>query len=190
MTSRRFPPVELTEWRSRLVDQHPRLFPDARPFRDSDGWALTCPGYPNIPDGWRRILERACERLDQAVAAEPLAEAVILDVKEKYGTMRLSVSSVGLSAKAQAAVALAVDLAEARSSHVCGHCGALGRLWSRGGWLATCCDQHGEGVPVEVESGQDVEVTTRFLDGQPVRTARRYVLAQDRFVHVPVPKEV
>jgi hypothetical protein len=191
VSSRRFPGVELTDWRSRVVDRFPRLFPDARPYRDADDWALSCSGYPDTPDGWRRIVERACERLDGAIAAEPDAEAVILNIKEKYGSLQLHVSTVGLSAQAQEAVALAVDLAEVRSFRVCAQCGEPGRLWSREGWLSTCCDQHGEGRPAaqEQDQDQDVEITTAFVDGKPVRTARRYLPDEDCFVPATIPNE-
>lgn len=189
MSSVRFPGVQLTEWRSRLVDAHERLFPDARPYRDGTGWALACAGWPDVGDGWRRILERACERLEQALASEPSAEAVIIEIKQKYGSLRLHVSTAGTSPDADAAVALAIDLAEARPEHVCETCGDPGRPWSRQGWLQTRCDRHGEGRPLPRGIGGDIQLITRFEDGRPIRSARRYLPDQDRFEPVPVPDE-
>jgi hypothetical protein len=186
--SRRFPGAVLTDWRSRLLDAHPRLFPDARPLIVADGHELVCSGRPAVGDGWRRILETACRRIEKAIAAE-LGEVALVDVKQKYGTLRCCISTVGLSDPAQLAVELAIDLAEARSAHVCEACGESGRLWNGRGWYHTACDDHGEGSPVTRSRDSDVEVSTRFVEGRPVRSARRYVPDRDCFVAVAVPAE-
>lgn len=191
--SARFPGLVPQDWRTRLVDDHPRLFPDARLSHAPDGPALTSTGWPDVPEGWRAIVETACRRLDAVVASEPAAEpgaeVVIDDMKEKYGSLRLTIWVGGLSAAGSAAAELAVDLAEARSGHVCEVCGARGRLARRGGWYATRCEVHADGyVPVR-GAGMGVQVATRLVDGRPVRTARRYDVEGDRFVAMPVPDE-
>ncbi len=189
MTSRRFPGTELTEWRSRILDRHPRLFPDAEPIRTDDGWALSSAGWPAIPDGWRRVIEDLCRAIEQAVADEPAGEVVVYDMKEKYGSLQLHVSTAGLSGPAEDAVRLAVDLAEARSGHVCQVCGQTGRLWDNHGWFATLCDRHGEGRPVPDGSDAGIEVTTRIVAGGVMQTARRYDPDHHRFIAVPVPED-
>lgn len=185
----RFPGLVIADWRTRLVHDHPRVFPDARLVEGRDGPRLACSGWPAVPDGWRAIVETACGRLDAAVAAEPDAELVVLDMKEKYGGLRLSIGAFAISPEANDRATLAVDLAEARSIHVCDVCGAPGRLRERGGWYAARCEEHAEGhVPVRPRD-PDLQVTTRYVDGQLVRSARRYVVASDSFVPAPVPDE-
>lgn len=185
----RFPGLVIADWRTRLVHDHPRVFPDARLVHWLDGPALVCSGWPSIPDGWRSIVETACARLEAAIAAEPDAELVVLDMKEKYGGLRLSISAYGLSPEAGDRATLAVDLAEARSVHVCDTCGGPGRLRERGGWYATRCEEHADGhVPVRARH-PGLEITTRYVDGRAVSTARRYVAATDSFVPAPVPDE-
>lgn len=186
MRSRRFPAIDLTEWRSRLVDAHPGLFPDARPVAGADGPELGCAGWPSVPDGWRRIVERACARLAAAVGDGPGA-LIVSGMDEKWGTLRLDVSADGVTDATWEAATLAVDLAEARSAHVCSACGRPGRLWSNDGWLGAWCDEHGEGRPEA--HGDHVTVVARFEGGMLVRSARRYVVEEDRFVPAPVPEE-
>lgn len=64
MSSRRFPGVELTDWRSRLVDRYERLFPDATPHVGPGGPCGYATGWPAVEVGWRDVVERLCRRLD------------------------------------------------------------------------------------------------------------------------------
>ena len=188
MSSRRFPGIELEDWRSRLMDAHPRLFADARPILVERAWILAGSGRPDVPDGWRRVVELACERLTAALRDDG-GELAILGVDEKYGELRLDVACHGLSAAALAAVELAVDLAEFRSGHVCSECGEPGRRWSVGRWLTTWCDRHGRGEPLPRKPDDDVQVTTRWANGRSWRTARRYVPETDQFEPASLPHE-
>lgn len=177
------------DWRDRLVHHHPRLFPDAHLIETLDGPSLASAGRPNIPEGWRSIAEILCERLSTAIVDEPEAEIALLDMKEKYGALRLTVGTLGLSEPASEAVGLALDLAEARSTRTCELCGEPGRLMQRAGWYATRCPEHAE----EFEAlGSDAGVTILFrqVEGRLVRMTRRYDLAHDRFIDVPLPEEV
>ena len=145
----RFPGLVIADWQTRLVHDHPRLFPDTRLVHTGDGPALSASGWPAVPDGWRAIVETACRRLDAILAAEPDAELFIHDVKEKYGGLRLAVTEIGLSETASAAMEQAVDLAEAHSFHVCEICGGPGQLSQHRGWYATRCETHADAfVPV------------------------------------------
>ena len=183
----RFPGLVVADWRTRLVHDHRRLFPNARVHEASAGPALASVGWPNVPDGWRDLVETACRRLESAVAAEPDAELVVLDMKEKYGGLRLDIGAMNLGDEARDAVRLAVDLAEARSTHVCDVCGRLGRLWERGGWYATRCEEHSEGHEPVRSRYRDIELSVRIVDGKVVRTARRYVVETDTFEPFPLP---
>jgi hypothetical protein len=185
----RFPGLIIGDWRTRVVHDHPRLFPDARLVHTADGLGLSSSGWPEVPDGWRTIVETACERLEEALADEPEADVAVLDIKEKHGTLRLSVSAIHLGAVAYEAVTLAVDLAEARSAHVCDTCGRRGRLSRRGRWYATRCEQHGDGFEPVRGRNPDLQIATRFVQSGTVRTARRYDPVTDAFVPAAIPDD-
>lgn len=177
------------DWRARLVVAHPRLFSDARLVRTAQGPAVVCAGWPAVPDGWRHLVETACARLEAAIADAPGAELYISDVSEKWGQLRLSLSAIGLGPAPQEAVWLAVELATARSAHVCEVCGGPGRWSTCGDWLATRCAAHAQGYAPVRAPLPDLEVVTRYVDGRPVRTARRYDPVTDRFVPAAVPAD-
>lgn len=176
------------DWRDRLVHHHPRLFPDAQLIETVDGPSLTSAGRPGIPEGWRSIVESLCERLSAAIADDAEAEVALLDMKEKYGGLRLTVSTLGLSEHASEAVGLALDLAEARSTRTCELCGERARLMQRAGWYATRCPDHGEEFEA-LASDAGVTILFRQVEGRLVRMARRYDAARDLFVDVPLPEE-
>jgi hypothetical protein len=186
----RFSSIALAGWRDRLLARHPRLFPDARLFDGPDGPTLSASGWPAVPDGWRAVVETACRRLNDAIAADPTAELVVLDIGEKWGELRIDVSSIGLNDAPREAVQLAVDLAEARSAHVCELCGGPGRLVTRNRWLATRCEADAQDhVPVRAED-RDLQIITKFVDGKPVRRARRYDVAADSFAPAALPADM
>jgi hypothetical protein len=92
-------------------------------------------GYPTVGDGWRDLLERALARIAAAVARGPAESGIkIVQIKEKYGTLRIYYDSHKLSKKASAVVDEAIELAEARAACTCDECGAEGRLYDSGGW--------------------------------------------------------
>lgn len=184
-----FPGVVADDWRTRLVLDHPALFSDARVVPGPDGPMLSCMGWPNVPDGWRRILAVACARLDAAVGGRPGADVIVQGIKEKYGGLRIDVSTFGLDAEASEAVGLAVDLAEARSEYVCDMCGEPGRLRVDRGWYSTRCDEHADGATVVRRADHGIQIVTRYADGQMSRAARRYLPDRDAFVDVPLPKD-
>ena len=91
-------------------------------------------GYPECVEGWCDLLDRARGRIEAALAGNDTFTT--LQIKEKYGTLRLYWRGCLLK-EAEAKVEEAIDLAEARSACTCELCGAEGRLHSRGDWLAT-----------------------------------------------------
>ncbi|MET4312540.1 hypothetical protein [Bradyrhizobium sp. RT4b] len=162
------------DWRRALVESFPELFAPV-------GEPPTAPGRPCCGDGWRDLLQRACMRIRVAIADDG-GRFRIDQVKEKYGTLRLSGS---LSPEAAARVEEAVDLAEARSAVTCEVCGGAGVLRA-GGWLATRCAAHAEGRPaIEFDEGFEVlHVERRLVGDRVVVRYRFYDRAGDRFVEV------
>jgi hypothetical protein len=158
-------------WREELVLRHPELFRGA--------------AHPEVDDGWADLIDRLVERIANAAKAGQ-SPVRIVQVKEKYGTLRLYTDRIDDDATA-AAVNEAIALATARSACTCEVCGAEGRLHDRGGFLATACDEHAKGVAVEVRPGwENIHITRALRDGRVrIVTCRRYDRATDAFADVP-----
>ena len=164
-------------WRAELIEAYPDL------FRPPAGCPEVAEGSPECGEGWRDLLDRACIRIRAALQAHG-GSFRFTQIKEKYGTARLYWEGA-LSEEAEEKVDEAIDLAEARSACTCEQCGKPGRLFNRGGWFATACDEHGKGEPVaERRDFEQVHVVYRIVDGQPVASGRRYDRSTDSFVYV------
>jgi hypothetical protein len=64
------------DWRIDLVQNHPDL------FHPLDG-ASASQGYPECGEGWRDLLERACVRIEAAIAGD--GTVWVRQIKEKFG---------------------------------------------------------------------------------------------------------
>jgi len=165
------------DWRFDLIEAYPDLF---HPLPDNPGVAEAS---PECGEGWLDLLQRACARIRAAVQADG-GSFKFTQIKEKYGTARLYWEGA-LSEEAEEKVDEAIDLAEARSACTCEQCGKPGRLFNRGGWFATACNEHGKGEPVaERRDFEQVHVVYRIVDGQPVASGRRYDRSTDSFVYI------
>jgi hypothetical protein len=165
-------------WRIDLMRRHPRLFEGS--------------GYPTVGDGWRDLLERALKRIAAAVACDPAGSWIkIVQIKEKYGTLRIYYDSHKFSKNVRAEVDEAIELAEARSACTCDECGAEGRLYDSGSWYSTRCADHAYGEPIRVKAGWDnLHVVRTFERGKtPVTSCRRYDRERDIFVDAPLPDD-
>lgn len=167
------------DWRQSLVATYPRFFRRG--------------GFPSVGDGWRDLLERALARIMLALrAGPPEAQISIVQIKEKYGTLRLYYDSRSVPERALAAVEEAVDLAEARSACTCEQCGNEGELHVRGDWYTTCCRDHAQGEPVPVKPGwRNLRIVRSYRNGKLVGTScRRYDRSRDCFVAAPLPADL
>lgn len=70
----------MRDWRIALVETHSRL------FHSRVGEFIALHRYPNCGDGWRALLECACERIDDALVGGDLF--VARQIGEKQGTLR------------------------------------------------------------------------------------------------------
>lgn len=168
-------------WQSQLVARHPDL------FNQESNDRVTTPGYPTTGDGWRDLVETAIGRIAIAVAAVPSGSLKIGQIKEKFGRLRLYLDKRNSLPEATcAAIDEAICLAEARSACTCETCGAEGRLYDKGGYMFTACDQHAQGKAVEVRPGREnVHIVRSLKDGKlSIVTCRRYVRETDTFVDV------
>lgn len=112
--------------------------------------------YMSVGNGWADVLSRLFDRVAAAVASEPAGTKVtILDIKEKYGSLAISVLAP-VEAETDAAIDHAILLAEMRSEVTCDECGEVGKLRStlgQSGWLAAKCADHKAGYPEVVAKG-------------------------------------
>ncbi|MBR0707991.1 hypothetical protein [Bradyrhizobium liaoningense] len=164
------------DWRVELVEAYPDLF---HPVGDPPA----AQGWPEVGDGWRDLLERACARIRAAVQANG-GSFQATQIKEKFGTLRFYWDG-SLSPEASVRVEEAIDLAEARSACTCELCGEEGRLYRSGSWLMTRCAQHAKGRPVETGPGLDnVHIVERIVGKRRDIRCRRYDRSTDSFVDV------
>jgi hypothetical protein len=163
------------DWRIALIEAHPNLFqpPAGRPE--------AARGYPTCGDGWRDLLERACDRIEAALAGGTFGAS---QIKEKFGSLRFYWHGE-VSAEAMAGITEAIELAEARSACTCEECGEEGRLHLDGGTYMTRCAAHAKGRPVPAEPGREtVRIVRTATRGGFRRVPRRYDRATDSFVDV------
>ena len=91
--------------------------------------------YAACNNGWRGIIENMLEDIDEHVRATGIEEFQITDVKEKWGSLR--VSCWGEDDR----ISALVDVAEERSARTCEICGAPGRIYGEG-WVMARCGRH------------------------------------------------
>lgn len=173
------------DWQRDLIKRYPQL------FEITESGRIGTPGYPTVGPGWRDLVETAVARIADAVAAAQPGRAKIVQIKEKFGDLRLYWQGWQLGAAAEAAIDEAVALAEARSACTCETCGDEGRLHDKHGWLLTACDVHAQGDPVTVQPGWENVHVVRTIDAGKIRivSCRRYIRATDSFVDLD-PKSI
>jgi hypothetical protein len=134
------------DWRIELMEAHPNLFhpSQAHPERVN--------GYPACGDGWRDLLERACDRIESALAEGGAFN--VFQIKEKFGTLRFYWDGE-VSPETRSRTDEAIALAEARSACTCETCGEPGRLYQIAGWYKTACNAHADVEPVHVKAGRE-----------------------------------
>jgi len=95
-----------------------------------------------VKEGWRQIMERMYERLEAAIAEQPVEARDsyrIDDIKEKFGTV-----TVYLDGDKTPEMAAAIEEAREASAITCDVCGAPGTLAERGlvHWMSVRCVAH------------------------------------------------
>jgi hypothetical protein len=161
----------IENWRIEFMEAHPRLF------------GVASQGYAECGDGWHDLLRRCCVRIEAALTDGD--RFVVEDIKSKYGTLRFYWGG-RLSDAAKVQIEEAIELAEARSACTCETCGAPGRLYERGDWLATACPEHARGEPLPVKAGRENLRIVGRLIGERLRvvSCKRYDRETDSFADV------
>jgi hypothetical protein len=165
------------DWRIAMIEAHPNLFhpAGAQPVR----------GYPSCGDGWRDLLERACNRIESALA-DGGGAFTAWQIKEKFGGLRFYWYG-DVSPETKSKIDDAIALAEGRSACTCETCGEPGRLYQISGWYKTACRAHAPAdvEPVPVEPGRENVHLVRTATPEGFRRVpRRYDRATDSFVDI------
>jgi len=168
------------DWRKQLVDRYPKLF-----SRTVDGKTVYS-GYPCVGDGWRELVEKAIARVVAALKDAPSGQVMIVQIKEKFGTIRIYYDWHDIPDAVAVNIAEATSLAEARSACTCETCGRKGRMFESNGWYATRCDEHAASDAALV-GGEDTFVKYAVVDGKwKIIARRRYDRERDAFVDLPI----
>jgi hypothetical protein len=112
------------ELEKQLIEKYPQLFKDVNSTPQESCMCFGC----ECGDGWYDILDELCRKI-----TEVDKEAYLLQVKEKYGALRVYGT---FNEKAQK---LAYE-AEKESESVCEYCSKPGKI-REGGWLRCLCDE-------------------------------------------------
>lgn len=122
------------ELQQRLFAAFPEIFAE----RLDEGSMLHTFGV-SCRDGWYGLVEQLCHDVQQLVSDEHLAQPVAVDVREKFGKLKVHWRH---PRKLNPRVLELTTQAENCSCHVCDLCGAPGRTLSDGGWWRTRCAVH------------------------------------------------
>lgn len=87
-------------------------------------------------DGWFGLLDALCTRLQFHTDHGDGPQVRVVQVKEKFGTLRFYVDDADRFQRGM------IDLAQALSARTCEVCGAPGQVNSRGGAFAARCLVH------------------------------------------------
>ena len=129
-----------------LFDKYSLLFEYARSkeSKHSIAWGITC------NDGWFDLIDTLCSTIDrltldriqrraQAGLPEEANDIRVVQIKEKFGSLRFYVSGVPASGAEPNAFYAAIGAIEALSSRICESCGAPATLEGERGWWTTEC---------------------------------------------------
>lgn len=171
--------AHVQNWRIELIEAHPNL------FHPPVGAPEASQGYPTCSDGWRDLLERLTTRIEAAIAKGG-GSLRILEIREKYGTLRFSWRGEP-SDESRTKIEEAIALAEARSACTCEECGEEGHLYRHGRVWMTRCPAHAKGEPVRIEAGLESFHVIRLTELHDMRVffCRGYDRANDAFVGIP-----
>ena len=99
-------------------------------------WGFEC------GDGWFNIINQLCQNIQHHIDwknkdKEVVAQVVVSQVKEKYGTLRFYYSGGDDTIDGM------VSMAESMSGVTCEECGNIGES-NNGGWIKVLCETHRE----------------------------------------------
>lgn len=121
--------------------------------------ALIRYGFPG--DGWFQLLWDLSEKIEKCLEDQPLAGFEVVQVKEKFGTLRYYTSHYRKD------IHDCIREAESASARTCEECGEPGKI-REGGWIRTLCDNCHEEREEERKKAWE-EFRSRKPDGKRSR---------------------
>jgi hypothetical protein len=109
----------------KLAEKYPTLFKDlwGDKTKTCMAWGIEC------GDGWYQILDDCFKEILECPSGDTI---VLVQVKEKYGTLRIYTNS------GTDCIDEAIDRAEIKSETTCEDCGDFGVLDTTGWWSVRC----------------------------------------------------
>lgn len=130
-----------------LFEKYPALFEYAasKESKHAIAWGITC------HDGWFHLIDTLCATLDrltvdyikrraEAGLPEETVNLRVVQVKEKFGSLRFYVYGIPVAPDVPNAFHAVIGMAEALSSSLCESCGAPAKLEGERGWWRTECE--------------------------------------------------
>lgn len=120
-------------WTGRIVDDYK--------YEDGTVFGL------DLPKGWGYAFgDELIQELDAALQSSRLTVFIIMQAKEKYGTLRICTSAAPQS------VFDVIAKYEEMSAHTCRECGAPAKMYDNG-WICPYCEEHIPRDAVCIEEG-------------------------------------
>lgn len=114
---------------SAIIHAFPRLFRGEPP---------SIPGW--VRPGWNGLVRDLLQKIDAELTDAEAADFHLVQVKEKYGTLRIYCQAPESSVRAR--IVPFIREAEKASETICDRCGKPGQLRDIDGWFSTLCDEH------------------------------------------------
>lgn len=118
-----------SSFENKLSRYYPALFPvTGRAETDARIVRVRCGA------GWFLLVETLCGEIQKLVDDRDLPQVTIVEIKEKFGLMRVGCQSVSEPVRAL------IETAQNASGRVCEACGAIGITQrTKHGWIKTLC---------------------------------------------------
>lgn len=117
-----------------VIAKYPKLFPNGFYIEHADGWAGILDAVFGSMSMWFSIKD--------GVKTCTLDHVRVVQIKEKFGTLRLYVDIAAEATAGQAGeIHGAIHVGEYLSSVTCEECGKPGTLSGKG-WIRTTCPEH------------------------------------------------
>jgi hypothetical protein len=118
-----------------LVKEFPLLFRDRHAPMSVTAmcWGFTC------DDGWFFLIHNLCKCIQSRIDLNPhlnLPQPVVVQVKEKFGTLRFYADNVDEETSGM------IRFAEFLSGRICEECGKEGKVLNDNGWYVCRCPEH------------------------------------------------
>ena len=115
------------ELENKLFEKYPKL------FADKLCWGIEC------GDGWFWLIDELCDCIQKYIDDIGIDQVEVVQVKEKFGTLRFYVNSSNRLIDGM------IWFAEALSYKTCEVCGSVENIRHTKGWIRTLCGDCDEG---------------------------------------------